>query len=80
MKTSYSTGGSNVAKSILDKGIDKLISRKLSVWLTATALAMIGILQSGDWVMISAIYIGAQSVIDAISKMKGNTNGSVDAG
>lgn len=67
-----------MAKSFLDKGLDKLISRKLSVWLTATALAMIGILQSGDWVMISAIYIGAQGVVDAIAKMKGGSNVSAE--
>jgi len=69
-----------LAKSILDKSLDRLISRKLSVWLTATALALLGMLQSSDWVMISAIYIGAQSVIDAITKMKGNSNGSSDVG
>ena len=28
-------------------------------------------LTSGDWVMISALYIGGQSVIDAVVKMKG---------
>ena len=60
-----------MAKGILDKGMEKLISRKLLVWGAATGLAVGGFLTSGDWVMISALYIGGQSVIDAIAKLKG---------
>jgi len=55
----------------LDKAIDKIISRKLLVWATATTLTMTGNLESSDWVIISAIYLGTQGVIDAIIKMKG---------
>lgn len=61
-----------VSKAVLDKSIDKLISRKLTVWITATGLAIAGILDSADWVMISVIYLGTQGAIDAIVKMKGN--------
>ena len=50
---------------------EKLVSRKLLVWATASGLAAYGFLTSGDWVMISALYIGGQSVIDAIAKVKG---------
>lgn len=60
-----------MAKALLDKGMEKLVSRKLLVWATATALAGLGFLDSADWVMISALYIGGQSVIDAIDKLKG---------
>ena len=41
------------------------------VWTVATALMGFSIIESADWVMISALYIGGQSVIDAIAKMKG---------
>ena len=58
-------------KGALDKGLEKVVSRKLLVWATASALAAYGFLSSGDWVMISALYIGGQSVIDAIAKVKG---------
>jgi len=60
-----------MVRGALDKGLEKLVSRKLLVWATATGLAAYGFLTSGDWVMISALYIGGQSVIDAIAKVKG---------
>jgi|TARA_R110000822_G_scaffold121671_5_gene255505 hypothetical protein len=59
-------------KGAIDRGLEKAVSRKLLVWATATGLAAGGYLTSGDWVMISALYIGGQSVIDAIVKLKGN--------
>ena len=55
----------------LDRLVEKVISRKFLVWLTATGLLSFSALESSDWVMISAIYIGAQGVIDGIAKMKG---------
>jgi hypothetical protein len=58
-------------QALLDKGIEKLTSRKLLVWLSATALMGMGVLESGDWVIISGLYLGSQSVIDAIVKLKG---------
>jgi|TARA_R110000787_G_scaffold57357_2_gene131076 hypothetical protein len=60
-----------MAKALLDKGLEKILSRKLLVWATATGLAAAGYLTSGDWVTISALYIGGQSVIDAIVELKG---------
>ena len=58
-------------RGAIDKGLEKIVSRKLLVWGVATGLAAVGFLTSGDWVMISALYIGGQSVIDAIVKVKG---------
>ena len=51
--------------------VEKAISRKFMVWLTATGLLAFSDLTSGDWVMISAIYIGGQAIIDGIARMKG---------
>ena len=48
----------------LDRLVEKAISRKFMVWLTATGLFAFYNLASSDWVMISAIYIGGQAVID----------------
>ena len=39
-------------KALLDRGISKLTSRKLLVWITATALMAWGGLESADWVII----------------------------
>jgi len=61
-----------VFKHGLDKFLDKVISRKLLVWITATGLLAFSDLQSSDWVLISAIYIGGQSVVDIVAKLKNN--------
>ena len=58
-------------QALLDKGIEKVTSRKLLVWIAATCLMLWGGLESGDWVVISGLYLGGQSVIDAIVKLKG---------
>ena len=55
----------------LDRLVEKLISRKFMVWLAATGLLAFYDLTSGDWVMISAIYIGGEAVIDGIARLKG---------
>ena len=58
-------------KAFLDSIIQRVTSRKLLVWITATALMAWGGLESADWVVISGLYLGGQSVIDAIVKLKG---------
>ncbi len=59
------------ATAFLDTWLAKLTSRKLMVWLTATGLTLAGHVTSEDWVIISAIYIGGQTVIDGISRLRG---------
>ena len=56
---------------VIDKGLSKLVSRKLLVWASATALMAAGSIDSSDWVILSALYIGGQSVIDAVVRLKG---------
>ncbi len=60
-----------VAKAKLDTFVEKIISRKFLVWLTATVLMVAAGLESSDWIIISGIYIGGQTVIDGIAKLKG---------
>ena len=60
----------NMIKGVADRALEKAISRKLLVWLTATGLTLSGGLDSGDWVIISAIYLGSQGIIDAIVKLR----------
>ena len=59
------------AQAFMDTWLSKLTSRKLMVWLTATGLALADRLASEDWVIISAIYIGGQTVIDGIARLRG---------
>ena len=60
-----------MAKGAVDKVLEKVVSRKLLVWATATALMFTSNLASSAWLILSALYIGGQSVIDAIVKLKG---------
>ena len=59
------------AEAFVDGWLAKLTSRKLMVWITATALTLDGHVTSEDWVIISAIYIGGQTVIDGIARLRG---------
>jgi len=56
---------------VIDRGIEKILSRKLLVWITATALAYNNLITSEDWVIISGLYLGGQAIIDAVVKIKG---------
>ena len=60
-----------MAKGAIDKILEKAVSRKLLVWGMATGLLFAGTLESEHWLYLSALYIGGQSVIDAIVKLKG---------
>jgi hypothetical protein len=56
---------------VLDKLFGKVASRKLMVWMTATALMSISALESEHWVWISIVYLGGQSAIDIFERIKG---------
>ena len=58
-------------KHIMDKSLDKLVSRKLLAWTTATALLLFADLASSDWVIITCVYIGGQTVVDTVARLKG---------
>jgi hypothetical protein len=55
-----------MAKAVLDKMMEKCISRKLLVFLTATGLLAYSGLDSDTWGMIAITYIGTQGAIDAM--------------
>jgi hypothetical protein len=56
----------------VDKILNSWLSKKLFVFIIATALALFGDVTSADWVVIATVYLGGQSVVDAVSKLKGN--------
>ena len=56
----------NIQKGILDSLQEKLASRKLLVFLTATGLFIGAGLDPETWGMIAMIYIGGQSAIDIV--------------
>lgn len=58
-------------KQIIDKSLNKLVSRKLMVWGTATYLMLFTTsLQSADWVAISLAYIGIQGLADIATQWR----------
>lgn len=65
-------GGGNCQdkKGMLDNVQEKIVSRKLLVFITATGLMWFG-LDPDTWAMIAAMYIGGQSVIDVAKVWKG---------
>ena len=60
----------NKQKGILDALQEKAISRKLLVFVSATALLWNAQLDPETWGMIAMIYIGGQTVIDAAISWK----------
>ena len=56
----------DATKGILDAIQEKIVSRKLLVFLTATGLLMYSGLDPDTWGMIAMFYIGGQSAIDAV--------------
>jgi len=59
-------------RHIVDKGLQKLVSRKLLAWTTATCLLLFADLTSADWVIITCVYIGGQTVVDTVARLKGH--------
>ena len=55
---------------LVDRILGKIISRKFTVFLTATGLMLFSDLTSDTWGMIAIVYIGGQSVIDAALSWK----------
>ena len=58
-------------KGVLDAAQEKLISRKLLVFLTATSLFIWSGLDPDTWGMIAMCYIGGQAAIDFAKVWKG---------
>ena len=56
----------DASKGVLDAIQEKIISRKLLVFLTATGLLLYAGLDPDTWGMIAMFYIGGQSAIDAV--------------
>lgn len=61
-------------QEIADKYLSKFISRKLIVFVIGSVALFTGRVESGDWVIISSVYIsleGATTIVERILKAKG---------
>ena len=58
-------------KPVLDNVLNKLLSRKLMVWGTATLFMLTNSgLESSDWVAISLAYIGLEGLADIATRWR----------
>jgi hypothetical protein len=62
-------------KEIVDRYLNKFVSRKLLAFVIATIGLFAGNLLSGDWVVIAAVYIGAQAATDIIKDVYKSKSG-----
>jgi hypothetical protein len=51
---------------VIDRILAKAISRKLLVWLVSTVFLALGFIAAGDWLVLSAIYVGVQGAADLL--------------
>ena len=58
-------------KARLDAILNKWLSRKLLVFVTSAVALFLGKIPGDSWVIISAVYIGTEGVIDAVTRLKG---------
>ena len=59
-------------RQVLDKTLNKILSRKLMVWVTATSFMFLDAvpLNSSDWVAISLSYIVLEGLADIAARWK----------
>ena len=57
-------------KQAIDKGLDKLISRKLLAWVTASAFLVLGFVNNEQWTAITIGYVGIQGFADLAATWK----------
>lgn len=60
-------------REFVDRYLGKGISKKLTVFIIASIALFKGILTGTDWVIISGIYIGSQTVIDVFKAKSGGS-------
>lgn len=56
----------NKKQELIDKGLGKIVSRKLLVWAIATLGVPLGFIDGEQWVQVSMVYIGTQAAKDFI--------------
>jgi hypothetical protein len=56
--------------SFLDKQTERLVSRKFLAWLAATGLILNSNISGDEWVAVTLVYIGSQSLVDAAVQWK----------
>ena len=69
-KKKRKSGGSMSMKQALDKGLNKIISRKLLSWITASTFLCLGFINNEQWKAITIGYVGIQGFADLAATWK----------
>lgn len=65
-----------IRNAVVDRGLQKVISRKLLVWFIGTIGVPLGYITGDQWIQLSMVYIGSQAASNFILsylKVKGAT-------
>ncbi len=65
-------------KGILDTIVNKLISRKLLVFIVSVVALFTGNITGDNWIVVSTAYIGTEAIIDAVVRLKEIKNINLD--
>ena len=57
-------------KQAIDKGLNKIISRKLLSWITAPTFLCLGFINNEQWTAITIGYVGIQGFADLAATWK----------
>lgn len=62
-------------RALLDRNVERFVSRKFLAWATATGLCIAGLVTSDNWVAVTMAYIGTQALVDAAVRWKHGSKG-----
>jgi len=65
-----------IRSAFVDRGLHKIISRKLLVWAFATVGVPLGFITGDQWVQLSMVYIGSQAAMDFVLNYVKAKNGA----
>jgi len=57
-------------KELVDTIVNKLVSRKLLVFVVSVVALFKGSITGDNWIVVSTAYIGTEAVIDAVVRLK----------
>jgi hypothetical protein len=57
-------------KELIDTIVNKLVSRKLLVFVVSVGALFNGNITGDNWIVVSTAYIGTEAVIDAVVRLK----------
>lgn len=58
---------------VLDRLLEKAVSRKLIVWLMSSGFLYLGNIDGDQWVAVSLAYVGIQGIADIATAWKSGT-------